>query len=244
MNSIKDQISWLKKEHSNLQSFLEKAALSMPTGVALNGVGVDSSASSAANYDLISSMVSSQLEEGSREFKEMHQQLLDKIAELSKPKQEHLNGRTNWALRSLGTRIYRLGTSAPFKKTKGWRRVFEAAGRPTLVQSSLPIIEKGDCWCFEGGKGRMTLAFATPLHVKAVRIQNPFDAQPSNIKVYGRSSAFSQSDKLLGSFAFTNDLVQVEEKMEAIKYLRLEFDSDGQEKTCIYRVAVYGNEVV
>lgn len=244
MASLKDQVQWLKKEHSSIQSLIEKTAIGMP---------VSDQSSNAANFEVLTSMVSNMVQEGNRELREMHEHLLQKISEIEKQKEEEKRKevvvekqRVNWAIRSLGTRIYRLGTSPTYKKSKGWRGYLQAAGRPTIIQDSNPVTEPGDAWCFPGFKGHVTLAFSVPLQIEALRIQNPYEHQPSKVKVYGRTSAFSQQEHHLGSFPFKNNQVlELKSQADGIKYLRIVFESEGEfaVKTCIYRVAVYGKEM-
>jgi hypothetical protein len=147
----------------------------------------------------------------------------------------------NWALRSLGTRIYRLGTTRSYKQNLGWRGWLEAASRPRKVQSPNEVTQGGDCWCIRGSNGEITFAFIQDIPIATINIVH-FYGDNLMVKVFGRSKMIHWKEDLL--YSGQADQIITIESPNLYRYLRIGFARKDNgalegEKTCIYRVQIF-----
>jgi hypothetical protein len=145
----------------------------------------------------------------------------------------------NWALRSMGTRIYRLGTTQPYTQKVGWRGWLESACRPTKLQSPVKASQKGDCWCIRGKKGKITFAFNQAISIGSVNIVQ-FYGEDLQVDIFGKNRIIGLKDDLLYTGS-AHSKINIEQSNQ-YKYLRIEFERRNpeiDEKTCIYRIQIF-----
>ena len=147
----------------------------------------------------------------------------------------------NWALRSMGTRIYKLGTTRSYTQNQGWRGWLEASSRPRKVQSPNEVTQGGDCWCIRGSKGEITFAFIQDIPIDTINIVH-FYGDNLMVKVVGRSKMIHWKEDLLYS-GQTDQKIKIESP-NLYRYLRIGFARKDNgtlegEKTCIYRVQIF-----
>ncbi|EEB14789.1 conserved hypothetical protein [Pediculus humanus corporis] len=133
---------------------------------------------------------------------------------------------------------------------------FHLSKGPNLVL--VPWTKSGDCWAFQGSKGRIAIELSEKIKILAVTIdhirlsENELQSAPKKFSVFGvlDKSIDLNSDKIhLGTFQYdvTGSTMQtflISSKLKIrFKIIQVQFESNHGNKyyTCIYKIRVHGH---
>jgi hypothetical protein len=208
------------------------------------------------------------LKEGYMDRKQVEEMI--KKHNLPPPESAQVKKRINLASRLLGTRIYLPDTSPTYRNSSNfllnWLGLGTSSQRPSTVLTAgvLPgqdyALNPGDCWCFAGHEGNLTLALGQPAYLKEFTLYHMSgdivdidrSSAPQNIEIYSLSSLSPSSSQrrtkaLIGSMEYKLDgpamqSIPLHNTPSLAKYVQVRIRSNHGHPcfTCIYRLGFFG----
>lgn len=166
------------------------------------------------------------------------------------------NGKTDFALASMGARVVEFNTSyewiQPAYHTSMWKSLFGAQFEAVTKPPSLaiqPDISEGNCWAMKGDFGYITIALPRAVVPSGFSIDHSrrsadLKAAPKKVKVYGIRNRKMEH---LVDFEYDTSISQVSQSVEVTStqaydafQLKIMSNHGHPHFTCLYRFRVHG----
>ncbi|CAJ0575304.1 unnamed protein product, partial [Mesorhabditis spiculigera] len=168
----------------------------------------------------------------------------------------------NYASAQYGAKFNPARSSSTFAPRLGHWLVnyFVALQTDTFPLTERPLLQSGDCWCFEGSKGVYHFTLARPAVVDRIEYQHvgwdgaevPPLSAPRDLEFEGYTYADDASGTILGSCAYGSHglsketcLIDNSSSIGAVEAISVRVNGNhGQAYTCLYSIKVFGKKTL